>query len=718
MPSTHGASIGEAQRIPELDGIRAIAIGMVLLLHVFFGYSNPAGALDFLPRPIFQLLGHGWLGVDLFFVLSGFLITGILLDTREQPHYFRNFYIRRFLRIMPLYFTMLIVWSFFYQGYSQYFWLSSIFGGNLASLFHVRVPHGPGVLWSLAIEEHFYLLWPLVVLLLNRRVLLLLCLAIFMGSPLLRGIYAAQGMKPEMIYDLSWFRFDGLALGAMLSLWARSEYRDRKSGNKVAIALLSLLVILCLVGAHFGLFGTKTVAAVALRYTQAYLVFGALFVLTLTNRNTRWTSLLRNKFLQLIGALSYCLYLVHLSVGDGYVYLMNHQSLIRVGPTATVLLRGGVVLSISFGIALLSRKYLEGPFMSLKPESQLSSEVSNPEAVAELRLQSPPRQPEYETLGESAPSKVDISVVLATYNRAASLSTTLNSLSSVHQSPSFTWELLVIDNNSTDSTRNVIEKFAISAKFSVRYVFEKRQGRSAALNAGIAQAKGDIVVFTDDDVLFDPDWIVNLKQCFDKFNCAAVAGSVVALWTHSKPEWLEMEGQFAVVHFVLGDEPKEIHEPPLGANSAFRKEVFERHGLFRLDLGVRGSEHTITCDDTEFGGRLIRAGEKIMYCPTAIVYHPVDPNRTTKKYFLSWYYYNGVSLTRTAGLPSEGVFYFGVPRWLYRELLENFLRWMLSLRPNIRFHWKLRTYRSIGNIVESRRLSRQKALGQPEIELI
>jgi glycosyltransferase involved in cell wall biosynthesis len=300
---------------------------------------------------------------------------------------------------------------------------------------------------------------------------------------------------------------------------------------------------------------------------------------------------------------------------------------------------------------------------------------------------------------------MDISVVLGTYNRAASLLATLQSFSGLVYSAGLSWELVVVDNNSTDSTREVVETFARTASFPVSYIFEKRQGRSAALNAGIAKAKGEIVAFTDDDVLLHSDWLATLKRTFDDFACSAVAGKVIPVWNHAKPDWLEMDGHFAVTNFDLGDELKEVRVPPLGANSAFRKDVFRKYGLFRLDLGVRGREHTITCDDTELGERLIRGGEKIVYCPTAIVYHAVDPNRTTKKYFLSWYYYNGVSVTRTAGLPREGTFWFGVPRWLYRELLTSLVKWMVTLPGKRRFQRKLRAYRSVGNIVESYRLS-------------
>lgn len=305
---------------------------------------------------------------------------------------------------------------------------------------------------------------------------------------------------------------------------------------------------------------------------------------------------------------------------------------------------------------------------------------------------------------------MDISVVLATFNRAESLRVALDSFSRVGLSTPWNLELLIVDNNSTDNTREVARRFAGRVGFPVRYIFERKQGRSAALNSGISQAGGDIVVFTDDDVVFHQQWLSNLKKTFDSCDCAAVAGRVVPQWSHAKPDWLEMEGQFAVVHFDMGNELKQIQASPLGANSAFRRDVFQKYGLFRLDLGVSGGRHTITCDDSEFGERLIKAGEKIMYCPDAVVYHPVDPVRTTKKYFLSWYYYNGVSVTRMSGIPEGGVFWFGVPRWLYREMLTNLTKWMLTVQSSRRFHHKLRTYRSMGNIIESRRLSRGNAV--------
>src|SRR5664280_1770164 len=109
------------------SALQTLCIGQVI-----YGFPNSPEALDFIPAPILLILIHGWLGVNLFFMLSGFLITGILLGSRDRPHYFRNFYIRRVLRIMPLYFATVIVWAILYRGYGSYFMLSSVFGANMA----------------------------------------------------------------------------------------------------------------------------------------------------------------------------------------------------------------------------------------------------------------------------------------------------------------------------------------------------------------------------------------------------------------------------------------------------------------------------------------------------------------------------------------------------------------------------------------------------------
>lgn len=356
-------------RIPELDGIRALAIWMVLVNHLFNGYPNPEGALAHIPNVVLGVISHGWLGVDLFFILSGFLITGILLDSKTRPAYFRNFYSRRALRILPLYFTVIALMWLCYTGAARFFLISLAFLANFSHYLNAGVPHGAGVFWSLSVEEHFYLLWPLLVLYLSRRNLTILSLLIVVATPVLRGVCAARGMDLDAeIYLYSWFRFDGLALGALLAVWVRTPYSTARNSFKLAALLLISAVIITLVGFPFGLMQRGTLGA-ALRYTQSQLPFAAFILSALTLRATRWTALLRSSFARLSGDLSYCIYLIHLAIGDAYEFFTHALNLNvagTVGALGAVLVRAAVILLVTFALALLSRKYLEAPFLRLK----------------------------------------------------------------------------------------------------------------------------------------------------------------------------------------------------------------------------------------------------------------------------------------------------------------------------------------------------------------
>jgi peptidoglycan/LPS O-acetylase OafA/YrhL len=348
--------------ISELDGIRAIAIWMVLVLHTVIPDDESGRALAHWPKALILILGHGWLGVDLFFVLSGFLITGILLDGRSDPHYIRNFYSRRALRILPVYFICLAVMAYFYPGYSSYFWLSFLFMANTAGpVFQVAVPHGPGVFWSLAVEEHFYLVWPWLVRLLSRRTLAIVCAALMVFEPVLRAIYAARGV---FVYPLSWFRFDALASGALLAIWFRSSFASKRRSLQLAGAYVLTMIVITVAGLPFGVL-SMTVAGLALRGTQAMLIFNAVMLVAIACRSTKLTTPLRSRFAKFSADLSYCLYLIHLSIYDGYMAVFRRY----VSHPLTVwdiLLRVVVILTISYTIALLSRHFLELPVLSLK----------------------------------------------------------------------------------------------------------------------------------------------------------------------------------------------------------------------------------------------------------------------------------------------------------------------------------------------------------------
>jgi peptidoglycan/LPS O-acetylase OafA/YrhL len=350
--------------IPELDGVRAIAVLMVMLMHILMPNDQSQAALESVaPRVLSLLIGHGWLGVDLFFVLSGFLITGILLDTRESPRYFENFYGRRALRILPLYFLCIAVMACCYPGHGPYFLLSLVFLANLAGLVGAGAPHGADVFWSLAVEEHFYLIWPWLVRLLSRRALGWTCACIVITEPILRAISAAHGID---VYNPSWFRFDGLASGALLAVWFRSPLESQRRSLLAAAACIAAAIAITIAGLPFGIMA-KTVAGMSLRYNQATLIYCAGMLVAIAWRSTRLTAPLRWNFARLTGNLSYCLYLIHLALLDAYMFVFRHY--VATGFTfSQLLLRAVTVLSASYGLALLSRRFLERPFLALKQQ--------------------------------------------------------------------------------------------------------------------------------------------------------------------------------------------------------------------------------------------------------------------------------------------------------------------------------------------------------------
>ena len=369
-PATPRPSVGgpSSSRVLELDGFRAAAVLMVLIMHLFYGWPTPA--LSLLPGFVRNLIGRGWLGVDLFFILSGFLITGILIDSRESEHYFRNFYTRRVLRIFPLYLTCIVIMYFGYPGAGAYFGLSLLYLANFAYFFHVRTPHGPGVFWSLAVEEHFYLVWPLVVRFIRGYWLLAFTAVLVIGSPILRGVCAHAGMDPELqIYPYSFFRFDGLALGAMLAIWVRSRYYSRSSAWALGGLLMGTSSLILVVGRPYGIMGTKTLAGTALHYTLAEFVFAGLMALALAYRGSRFTALLRCRPARITADLSFCIYLIHLTLGDFYyrlLHAMKFDDVARLGAVGSLLVRIIVLSTATFGLAALSKRFLEDPFLRLK----------------------------------------------------------------------------------------------------------------------------------------------------------------------------------------------------------------------------------------------------------------------------------------------------------------------------------------------------------------
>jgi len=300
-----------------------------------------------------------------------------------------------------------------------------------------------------------------------------------------------------------------------------------------------------------------------------------------------------------------------------------------------------------------------------------------------------------------------ISVILCTYNRSGSLVHALESVAASRMQDAADWQVLIVDNNSKDDTRDVADSFCRREPNHFRYVFEARQGKSFALNRGIREAFGDVLAFIDDDIIVEPNWLSELTRPLSDPQWAGTGGRVYLPKNFSPPSWMAIDGDQSLLSilalFDQGSEPCLLSKAPIGNNMAFRKEVFAKYGGFRTDLGpVPGSE--IRYEDTEFGSRVMRGGEKILYVPSAVVRHAVEERRLKKEYFLTYHFDYGRALIREKG--SRGPVGF-VPRSLvsFSNRLLNMLPrrtwwWLREGDPRKRFSNKCNVWTTAGEITE------------------
>ncbi len=367
--------------IPALDGLRGIAVLTVMWLHFVFLLPRTGGE-----RVFWQLSEMGWIGVDLFFVLSGFLITGILYDAKGGPHYFRNFYMRRSLRIFPLYYAFLILIfavipllrtsAADHVGKQVWMWT------YLSNVLFARVgwegmPAHTTHLWSLAIEEQFYLLWPFLVWLASRRRLIQLCLgsiAVAIGTRLILHFVAGNDIAA---YALMPARIDALAAGGLLAVLVRDREGARLAAKYLnpvaAVSAAVLLLVMLWSGPIQGLsmlptldFPVQTFGypALALFFTA---MLGKAVAAPAGHIATR---ILTSRALMAFGKYSYALYLVHILVRD----ILQNQILANRGGFPLVAgsqipAQLGVValgIAVSYAIAFSSWHLFEKRVLALK----------------------------------------------------------------------------------------------------------------------------------------------------------------------------------------------------------------------------------------------------------------------------------------------------------------------------------------------------------------
>jgi peptidoglycan/LPS O-acetylase OafA/YrhL len=335
-------------RVTALDGLRGLAILGVLVTH--HGMSLPPT----LPAHLFEgVASIGSTGVDLFFVLSGYLITAGLLLTKGKELYFRAFYWRRALRILPVAYLVLVALMLTtpapVKGQEWAYWL---FLGNWVQGLSGHPPgYGFSVFWSLAIEEQFYLVWPAVILLTPRRRLLHIAAGLAVGALLARLVAATVGVSPFTIYVLTPFRLDGLAIGAMIAILGPSRLAPlAKPVAGVTFMLLAAVFVLTgempLTAAWFQPVG----------YSVVTLFFGALLILCIESRLT--ARVFESRLLVTFGTFSYALYLVH-----DPLRIPIHFVLPSATPPVVEMM---VWLCAAFGVGLLSWRYLEAPLLRLK----------------------------------------------------------------------------------------------------------------------------------------------------------------------------------------------------------------------------------------------------------------------------------------------------------------------------------------------------------------
>jgi glycosyltransferase involved in cell wall biosynthesis len=307
----------------------------------------------------------------------------------------------------------------------------------------------------------------------------------------------------------------------------------------------------------------------------------------------------------------------------------------------------------------------------------------------------------------------ELSVILCTYNRGEKLVNVLEDFTNqVFPEGRFSWELVLVDNNSNDGTKGLAEKYKKDRNLPIRYVFESQQGKSFALNTGIENAAGDLLAFTDDDVILDAHWLYSICRAFRSYptnNC--FGGKVLPLIEGPLPAWLKGTGRYAIgggplVKHDRGDQAREYDENmwvPIGCNMFFRKKMIGKYGYFSTELGYYNKNELIYGEDSEIMFRFKRGGESILYYPSSLVYHPVPSGRLKKSYFKRYSWGAGRGGARWLQVPPSSVTYFSVPRYLLRRTLSDFARLLgsiPSLKAYKRFSVELKLLYDLGMIYE------------------
>ncbi len=293
----------------------------------------------------------------------------------------------------------------------------------------------------------------------------------------------------------------------------------------------------------------------------------------------------------------------------------------------------------------------------------------------------------------------DVAVVICTYNRAAMLAPAIEGVLAQGVGD-VRYELIVVDNNSTDETRRVVESFLDGGATNLRYIMEERQGKSFAINTGITHARAPIIAFTDDDVRAEPNWISEIKQTFDVHpEVDYVGGKVLPLWEREPPAWLTAEhwAPLAISDYGEAEFYVDVNRPLclVGANLVVRREVFDKVGMFATEF-QRVKDNIGSTEDHEWQLRVWQAGMRGLYAPRIVIVADVQADRLEKEYHRRWHTGHGgyaalmrlYEITDENGrlqkdLPADTVTLFGSPSYIYRNLIVELTGWLkATMRRN------------------------------------
>jgi len=376
MKNENPLRVDSHHRNATLDGLRGLAILLVLFFKIAHDALDSQSGLG--ERLLWFIPLNGWAGVDLFFVLSGFLITGILLDAKTQTRwtFFSDFYLKRVFRILPLYYAICLAYfviiPYLNTGQVRPFSTAVWYWAHLSNFFQAAGGNaGPlNVSWSLAVEEQFYLLWPLVVWSARPSTLARICVAAILSAFTLRCAMAFGGISAHAIYLFTPCRIDALAVGACIALAARSPAAPTLVKWTPAALVFSLLAIVGVILP--GIVWTQDyVTAAATDNPYVYTLglslnaffFGCVLITLLASPSTSWLHrTFKNPILRNFGKYSYCIYLIHMFV----VHVFTQTLAPRLGlPHYPTLILGlAFTCAATYFIGALSWRFFEGPMMT------------------------------------------------------------------------------------------------------------------------------------------------------------------------------------------------------------------------------------------------------------------------------------------------------------------------------------------------------------------